>query len=394
VASITVHGFCRDTNLYDGEPYGGKGGAIATLGYAFVTDSTFTSNRAAIAGGAIAELMPAAPTGTGHVGGTYTRSTFVDSDATIAAGAILAHGTTTVLSSVFKSNRSGLKGGSAIYSNGTLNVKKSTFGRNAVIFATAQINILGDGAGAISGNIVNVTTSTFDRNTGAIYGGAIGAVTANVAYSVFTNNRALLTGGAITASDIMVKRSRFTSNVAEFPLAQVSGLGAHGGGAIFVCNSLVVDYSTFTRNSTKAQYANDPWLGEGGAIAGYGSSVKIRHSSFTGNTASGRGGAISLGQNHELGMTPVTLWRNQFSSNVSGSYGGAVDLQSTTAAALLASRYNSFVGNRARTGGPVLSVFISGGITQADVNTFARRNTRRGNSGPGANLRLLANMPG
>ena len=389
-ALLTVKGFCVDTDPYAGPVYGGKGGAIATLGYAFVTDSTFTSNRAAISGGAIAELTPAAPTGGGHIGGIYTRSTFIDNDATVAAGAVLVHGITKVTASAFKSNRSGLAGGSAIFSNGTLNVSRSTFAKNALVFATASLDFDGGGAGAISGITVNVTTSNFDRNTGAIYGGAIGAETLRVTFSVFTNNTAWITGGAITAYDLVVKNSRFTKNATKV-LVDLAGATSHGGGAIFVCHTLNVDYSTFTGNSTKGLASTADFVTVGGAIAGYGTSATISHSWFVSNTASGRGGAINLGNNLNGQGDPmtVTLTRNRFNYNVAGSYGGAVELGTNTAASLLASKYNSFVGNRASTGGAAMSVFVAGGISQANLNKFGTSNTFSGNRGPGARLLLI-----
>jgi hypothetical protein len=361
-----------------------------------VTDSSFTSNRAAIAGGAIAELTPPEPVPTTDVGGVYTRATFVDNDANQAGGAVLAQGVTKVSASVFRSNRAGLVGGAAIYSNpsnGRLSVSKSTFSRNAIVFASYSEVLDEGGAGAISGFTVNVTTSNFDRNTGAIYGGAIGARTARVTFSVFTNNNAWLSGGAITAYDLVVKNSRFTANATKMPVG-IAGLESHGGGAIFVCHTLDVDYSIFIRNSTKGAAFTARYVTLGGAIAGYGVSAKISHSSFLSNTASGRGGAINLGNNlsgSSLDPMAVTLTRNRFNYNVSGSYGGAVELGSNTAAALLASKYNSFVGNRARTGGAAMSVFVAGGITQANLNKFAANNSLRGNRGPGAGLRLLAN---
>ena len=90
--------------------------------------------------------------------------------------------------------------------------------------------------------------------------------------------------------------------------------------------------------------------------------------------------------------TPVTLTRNRFNYNVAGSYGGAVELAGETAAALAASKYNSFVGNRAGAGGSIMSVFVAGGITQANLDSFAMKNPSKGNRGPGKSLLLLPNV--
>ena len=190
-AVLTTNAACGISDIYGGgefgSAYGGKGGAIATLGYVWATDTVFTSNRATLAGGAVAELKPSAPTVGYDIGGTYTRATFTDNEASgLGGGAVLVHGITTIASSSFTNNRAGLYGGSAVYSEGVLNVSRSTFSKNANSEAT--IGCMGPcGAGAILGGTVNVTTSVFDGNTGGFIGGAIGADTVRVTYSVFTN---------------------------------------------------------------------------------------------------------------------------------------------------------------------------------------------------------------
>jgi hypothetical protein len=167
---------------------------------------------------------------------------------------------------------------------------------------------------------------------------------------------------------------------------------AHGGGALFVCNTLDVDYSRFTGNSVKSANPAAQFYGAGGAIGGRGTTAVISHTWFVKNTASGRGGAVNLGTSTggPEGTLAVTLTRNRFNYNVAGSYGGAVELGSTTAAALAASKYNSFVGNRAGAGGSTMSVFVAGGITQANLNSFAEKNPSKGNRGPGKSLLLIA----
>ena len=391
-AVLTTNGPCGALNLYEG-PYGGKGGAIATTGYVWATDTTFTNNRAELSGGAIAELNPRAPT-RGDIGGTYLRATFIGNEASyLAGGALLVHGTTTIASSTFKSNRASWYGGSAIYSdnntNALLKISKSTFANNSV-FAVGNDCEGPCGAGAISGGTVNVTTSVFESNTGGAYGGAIGANSVRVTYSVFTKNKASWSGGAITGGDIVVKRSRFTSNAVVNPYETVEG--SHGGGAIFVCISLDVDYSTFTSNSATSKSPASQFYGAGGAIAGYGTTAVISHTWFVKNTASGRGGAVNLGTGTSglAGTMAVTLMRNRFNYNVAGSYGGAVELGGETAGALAASKYNSFVGNRAGVGGSIMSVLSAGGITEANLKSFAKKNPSKGNRGPGKSLLLIA----
>jgi hypothetical protein len=38
-----------------------------------------------------------------------------------------------------------------------------------------------------------------------------------------------------------------------------------------------------------------------------------------------------------------------------------------------------------------MSVFVAGGITQANLDSFAKKNPSKGNRGPGAALLLIAN---
>lgn len=391
-AVITTSDSCGGMDPYAG-PYGGKGGAIATTGYVWATDTTFTANRAELVGGAVAELNPMAPTRVTDIGGTYLRATFTGNEASyLAGGAISVHGTTTISSSSFKGNRASWYGGSAIYSDsntGVLKISRSSFANNVVLISSGAC-MGACGAGAISGGTVNVTTSVFDSNTGGLYGGAIGAVTLRVTHSVFNKNKALWSGGAITGNAIVVKYSRFTANAVMNPFASIEDV--HGGGAIFVCSTLDVDYSTFTRNSATSKSPSTSFYGNGGAIAGYGTTAVISHTWFVKNMASGRGGAVALGTTTNGptgGAMAVTLTRNRFNYNVAGSYGGAVELGSTTAVALAASKYNSFVGNRAGTGGAIMSVFTAGGITQANLNSFATKNPSKGNRGPGRGLLLI-----
>jgi predicted outer membrane repeat protein len=395
-AVLTTNAACGIVDIYGGgdfgSAYGGKGGAIASLGYVWATDTVFTSNRATLAGGAVAELTPSAPTVGADVGGTYTRASFTDNEASgLGGGAVLVHGITTIASSSFTNNRTGLYGGSAVYSDGALNVSRSTFSKNTNDEAVNRCE--GPcGPGAIFGGTVNVTTSVFNANTGGGFGGAIGAATVRVTYSVFTKNKSFWTGGAITAFDLVVKHSQFTGNSVSNPY--YSEDSAHGGGALFVCNTLDVDYSRFTGNSVKSANPAAQFYGAGGAIGGYGRTAVISHTWFVKNTASGRGGAVNLGTGTggpESTMA-VTLTRNRFNYNVAGSYGGAVELGGETAAALAASKYNSFVGNRAGAGGSIMSVFVAGGITQANLDSFAKKNPSKGNRGPGKGLLLLPNV--
>jgi predicted outer membrane repeat protein len=152
---------------------------------------------------------------------------------------------------------------------------------------------------------------------GARTPGCGGAVFANGTFTAtnvrFIDNNASNTGGAICAFanvPVLVQESTFISNSA--------GPGGFGGGAIWVENSqLTVRNSDFTSNTTAGNVAM------GGAIALQGNtftwgSAYIEDSTFTGNRAP-NGGAI-MAVNGRL----VRVATSTFSGNSATGFGGAI----------------------------------------------------------------------
>ena len=172
---------------------------------------------------------------------------------------------------------------------------------------------LNDAGGAVHGEIVTATASTFNDNSATNYGGAIYAgAAATVSGSTFTSNTAQY-GGAINSSTTTVASSTFMGNSAT----------TGSGGAIYA--------TTATVTVTSSSFGNNSSGHNGGAIY-MGASGAITSSSFDGNLALvGAGGAIFA----ESAMdSSVSLVNCSFISNTAESggalYGGAVKATSTS----------------------------------------------------------------
>ncbi|MFZ5855964.1 MAG: beta strand repeat-containing protein [Chloroflexota bacterium] len=188
-----------------------------------------------------------------------------------------------------------------------------------------------------NGSIFTLTNSVVSDNTNVNgYGGGLNmdaylapSYTANITNVTFSNNRTLsltetATGGAINIFGdqviVNIAGSTFTGNLTTNPNS--------AGGAIFFrpsaltvgpVSSLLVNGSTFTSNTA---------AGRGGAIAtatfGAGTTVTIQNSTFTSNTATASfGGAIDLDSTN-LNSTPFSLSHLVITGNTAGTSGGGV----------------------------------------------------------------------
>ena len=176
--------------------------------------------------------------------------------------------------------------------------------------------------GAISGNTITVTNSSFIDNVGAQDGGAISGTHVEVSGSLFRGNSTNGKGGAIYAASVVVTDSRFTGNVSR---GMVGCIG--GGGAIYARGSVTINSGTFDRNRADAEScaeADPEWAtnsaGFGGAVYLGRSSPAIgfiNNATFSRNSAAFAGGAVaSLGE--------LNLARLTFTANASGGWGGAL----------------------------------------------------------------------
>ncbi len=185
------------------------GGAIYNYGAVTVNNSNFKDNTANDGGAIYNEYGNLNEVDDLNV----NKSTFTSNSATNAGGAIENdhNGTCTVTSSTFTDNIANANNnfsGGAIYNHGTVTITGCNFVSNTAI------NNVGGAVYNYEGT-VTVKSSTFKGNT-ALQGGAIyndGTVTING--STFTSNTAYLDGGAIeNEGNLTVKDSNLTDNTA------------------------------------------------------------------------------------------------------------------------------------------------------------------------------------
>ncbi|MCU1487659.1 MAG: hemagglutination domain protein [Actinomycetia bacterium] len=324
----------------------GGGLRVSTSGTVTITDSTFDGNSAygSAGGGALVELLDGAvatvagttfsdnvtPSGQGaglrvHEHGsaslTITDSTFTHDTAATGGGglSILAPDTasTTVVSgSTFDQNSGGNQGGGGV----DVNRGQSPVGGSVAIDTTSfTTNTTTGGGGAISSYDagLSLTDVTLSGNT-AGYAGAVyaGRGTAFAASRVaFTGNHAQSAGALYAGgASLAITDSTFTTN------------GATNGytGALQVhTRDATITGTTFTGNTAS---------GDGGALrvrGNVGGSVTITEATFTGNEsgsgADAGGGAISLyGYNGGDGVTAVTIESSRFDDNHAVYDGGAI----------------------------------------------------------------------
>ncbi|HXG41380.1 MAG TPA: choice-of-anchor U domain-containing protein [Dehalococcoidia bacterium] len=222
-------------------------------------------------------------------------------------GAVYVHADAalTVQGVTFTGNWADDEGG-AIYNAGTLSVRQSFFGP---VEEGELRNIAGYTGGAIyNAGTAAVEDSQFVYNHADYYGGAIfndegGILT--VTGSTFSDNSASYEGGAIKND---------SDGIVTIDDSQFDGNWADDGGAIYNYGILHVSRSTFVGNEA------DDWSddGDGGAIYDSGDGTVIQTSTFTSNSASGDGGAIS-------GDSDTLILRSTFTYNRAEGWGGAVD---------------------------------------------------------------------
>ena len=188
--------------------------------------------------------------------------------------------TVSILNSDFSKNSAEGDGG-AIYFLGLLQILGSRFEENWALLATffsdsesdSLSEVRGSG-GAIYGETIEITDSTFDANFASVNGGAI-----------FTESSL-----EIFESSSKIGKTHTTEFENNFACGYnfCDGYGGDGGGgAIAAAGSVSVADSLFKNNSTVAN---------GGAINLLDGELTVNNSTFDGNEASDKGGAIySLG---------------------------------------------------------------------------------------------------
>lgn len=277
-----------------------RGGVIYSYRIVKILGGSFIGNTATVSGGVL--YMPnAAPSHTyiGSESDDGAKVLFQNNSALSSHGgaiytsplcALVIYGNTT-----FDSNKTS-KSGAAIYSSGQLTARNTVFSNNIA-------NSYGGAVYAVNANGEYVTryqnfeNCTFKNNIASLGGALV----------VYSSNKEFANGAIAIVTDCT-----FTSNSAASPVSQAA---TGYGGAIYVerKSSLTIKGSTFTKNTART---------EGGAIyAGGSSSISVEDTTFKQNSIHDKGksgGAISI-HSVTLDLTDVT-----FTSNVSKINGGAL----------------------------------------------------------------------
>ena len=323
----------------------GNGGALrhSSSGALTVTDCVFTGNKATFevqvdnfldnnGGGAL--IIQGGPNATitgcafrenysGHMGGamkhnsgtlTMSDSEFSGNEAVIGGGALAEQsGNSNTVTNCTMTENTAAQGG-AIYLSGKLTVQGGTFSKNTAA-KDADVSNSGMGGAVYStGTLIVQDSAVFTDNTAEFTGGAINVEngSADISGSTFTGNAA--TGGDAGAIRISknttVKDCTFDSNTAT-----------GNGGALCIFSTVSVDGCSFT-NGSAAQ--------GGGISLATGHTLNLSNSTFSGNTATGKGyeasfdvrvaDATKSGGIHLSGKIVGTVWNNQgHKVNISGA---------------------------------------------------------------------------
>ena len=279
-----------------------------------VEKSSFSYNQAGEFGGAIRHKS-----NTDSVALTVKDSSFTANKAAIAGAVMIDGGYTKFEDTLFENNEAQTIGALGIFQSNSGDVTEL----NRVEF---------------KGNKSTSTAESVHGYAGAV---AVGAGTdVRIANNKFTNNEAAVDGGAISNKDLSGTGTYADGSLSIVSSSFTSNKAGNYGGAID--NYF---YKSSNDNSTDAVYVNDSLFSaneakRGGAIYnhsaadGDGTAAKmfIENSTFTANTASVQGGAI-------LNFGEMTVSASSFTNNISSNYSGAIHSSGKT------DIENSYFGN-------------------------------------------------
>lgn len=292
-----------------------QGGALyVAAGETVVNESTEFSRNSADNGGAVYVAS----------GATFTADNvkFTENTATYRGGAIWSNGTVNVKDSSFDKNdityrvKNDDNGGAAIFNNGTLNVDNSRFTNNLLdyVIRTGDDNHpeLVDGVILSSGK-AKISNSHFENNSGT-YGSAITALPIGTTLSDLTvENCEFITNLAYCGAAIYVGSGTtlFYINECVFIGNNATGVGSNGyvatGGAIKIAKKAtgIIADSQFYNNSAANGGAIDI-----SATEGYDASVLIDSCVFGYNLAD-QGGVIYIDNRTTVNLYDSTLYSNE-----------------------------------------------------------------------------------
>lgn len=270
-----------------------------------------------------------------------------------------------------KSNAAGFGGGAiTLWGDGGTgtealahSVTDTTFSKNSADLGGA-VAIMKQNGFAVAGN----TTFMDDTFTGnnAVNGGAIYAENENITVSgnsSFEENKASQNGGAIyilEGSTLTVEEgTTFSNNTANTNGGAIAGTWGDN-------SSLTVTGSYFTENAARS----------GGAIALWnpatGATYTVSNTTFDGNTATKKGGAIAILSETGIGdqvfaKAEATFNGDTFTGNTAGESGGALHLEYAN----VTITDSTFTANEAGKQGGAIYNAADSSITFTGTNTFS-----------------------
>lgn len=271
---------------------------------------------------------------------------------------------------------------------------KGTFSKNSAANLGGAVSLMSWGLEGTRGQ--TTISATFEKNSSEGNGGAVYSENNDltVSSSSFTGNTAVNYGGALYLTDTSatIEDSVFGSEDPE--LGSNSG---SMGGAIYTDGKLEISNTNFIGNSATTyggaiagtidgkgdvSLSNGIFsknqAGSGGAIALWSngdvdepsaSSLAIDGTTFDGNTADRKGGAIAFLQNHTSGgqLVQATIANATFTGNKAGLTGGALQLEYADATI----SGSTFTGNSATENGGAVYVADDASLALAGDNVFS-----------------------
>ncbi|MBR5882053.1 MAG: right-handed parallel beta-helix repeat-containing protein, partial [Mailhella sp.] len=434
-------------NISKGEFKNGKfynqGGAILNKGTLTVSNATFTNNtsyhtdgKSASYGGAICNYLATADisnstftgnladSGAGNGGAihstggktTLSGNTFTGNTARKMGGAVYFAGNAsyTISGNTFDGNKANCTGAVVInQSADTYKASEGIFENNvfknneSLTGDTGALHIQGSGKVEAVNTVNFKGTNEFTSNKAATDGGAMlvhyqGAVVNfdDGSKTTFNKNEAGNRGGAIynASTTINANNAEFSGNSAKqggaiyngyYSSAQPAGIvslkdasftgntASAKGGAIYNVGTLTINNATFTENKADNTSGGETW---GGAIYNDGDLV-VSNSTFTGNTAFlTEKGAINTKQGHggaiytRLSDATLKVSDSVFTGNKAGKIGGAIYVSESTAEFT----GNTFDSNESNCAGVM---YVNTANTTFTGNTFKNNKSLTGEGG-------------
>lgn len=351
-------------DIFTGLPEAATGGAIfcTETGDVTIENSTFSSDRATDAGGAVYCVGMA----------TVSFTKFRQNTAAYGGAFCYAGGYTSDFLEVTMTQNVASFGG-AFYNTGLTYLEGVTFTSN---FATMS------GGGVYNMGLGTCSESAFNSNTASYGGGVINLANFSMDSCTFVSNSAVAGAGVYNAQDALatIVGSTFSRNVAS----DTGGAVANFDGAAAGFEECLLTGNIAANGAAIFNYTGieDPGAGES---AGQRSLVTVSGSTFTGNTASGGGGAAA-NYNSDFAMEDCLLADNAAVNgaaflNISGTASLASSTASGNTATLGGAIVNgaglfglfedSIVGNTAATGGAIYSeggaVIIQNSLAQGNA---------------------------